>query len=232
MTLSASGAQLRGSINGCDEEHLPITEPNDVTRLHRDFFARPATIVAPALLGMRLVRLRDSTRIAGIIVETEAYCDADEPDLACHGDRANDGRPTDRTAIMFGSAGFAYVYFTYGMHWMFNIVTGKSDEANAVLIRALEPTEGFEAMEHNRPGRAKRDWTNGPAKLASALAIDRSMNGIDLCHPGSRVWVEDAGAVDGNRICVGPRIGLGNTPEPWRSMPWRFWLRDNIYVSR
>lgn len=218
-------------MDGCDRRQSPVFHLDDVTRLDRDFFSRPARIVAPALLGTRLIRLIDGTRVGGIIVETEAYCDADEPDLACHGDRANKGRPTERTAIMFGSAGFAYVYFTYGMHWMFNIVTGKAGEANAVLIRALEPAEGLEVMAHNRPGRQKRDWTNGPAKLASALAINRSINGIDLCHADSQVWVEKAGVVVGSRICVGPRIGLGNTPEPWHSIPWRFWLRDNVYVS-
>jgi DNA-3-methyladenine glycosylase len=111
-------------------------------QLGQDFYARPARTVAVELLGKKLVRLVDGRRLAGIIVETEAYCDAADPDLACHGDRANKGRPTPRTQVMFGPAGFAYVYFTYGVHWMFNIVTGQDGYANAVLIRALEPVEG------------------------------------------------------------------------------------------
>src|SRR5215207_9186175 len=119
--------------------------------LPQSFYARPARHVAADLLGKKLVRLLDGQRVAVYIVETEAYCDGDESDLACHGDRANKGKPTARTAVMFGPAGFAYVYFTYGMHWMFNIVTGQEGQANAVLIRALEPAEGEEIMAHNRP---------------------------------------------------------------------------------
>jgi DNA-3-methyladenine glycosylase len=97
----------------------------DSSRLPQPFYARPARVVAVELLGKRLVRLVDGQRVAGRIVEAEAYCDTRERDLACHGDRANWGRPTDRTRIMFGPAGHAYVYFTYGMHWMFNVVTGR-----------------------------------------------------------------------------------------------------------
>jgi DNA-3-methyladenine glycosylase len=109
---------------------------NEMRILPQDFYARPARVVAPELLGKKLVRMWNDQRIAGLIVETEAYCDADEPDLACHGDRANNGRPTSRTEVMFGPAGYSYIYFTYGMHWMFNIVTGETGQANAVLIRA------------------------------------------------------------------------------------------------
>jgi DNA-3-methyladenine glycosylase len=196
------------------------------------FYARPARTVATALLGKRLVRLLNGRRLAGIVVETEAYCDADEPDLACHGDRANNGRPTPRTAVMFGPAGLAYVYFTYGLHWMFNIVTGQTGQANAVLIRALEPVEGQDVMAARRRGLPRDLWTNGPAKLAQALAIDKSLNGANLCKPDGVIWLEEAPAVDPAYIAVGPRIGLGQTPEPWLSAPWRFWLRDNPFVSR
>jgi DNA-3-methyladenine glycosylase len=187
------------------------------------------------LLGKRLVRLVDGRRLSGIIVETEAYCDADEPDLACHGDRANNGRPTARTAVMFGPPGCAYVYFTYGMHWMFNIVTGQEGRAGAVLIRALEPVEGMEMMRANRNGRPQRELTNGPAKLAQALAIDKTLNGANLCAADGVIWVEagaaTADAATPDQIQTGPRIGLGQTPEPWLSKPWRFWIRDNAYVS-
>lgn len=201
-------------------------------RLQQSFFARPARQVAVDLLGKRLVRLVNGRILSGIIVETEAYCDADEPDLACHGDRANKGQPTPRTAVMFGPPGVAYVYFTYGVHWMFNIVTGQAGQANAVLIRALEPVDGIEAMVRNRNGRAGHELTNGPAKLAQALAIDKSLNKTNLCASDGVIWLENGPDIPADAIASGPRIGLGKTPEPWLSIPWRYWLRDNPFVSR
>lgn len=199
--------------------------------LPQSFYARPAREVAPALLGKRLVRLLNGQRLAGIIVETEAYCDAAEPDLACHGAR-NKGRPTERTRVMFGPAGHAYVYFTYGMHWMTNIVTGREGQANAVLLRALEPAEGADVLAAHRPCRPRDEWTNGPAKLSQALAIDKKLNGAHLTRPDSVLWIEDAPPLPPAAICRGPRIGLGKTPEPWFSMPWRYWVDGNSFVSR
>lgn len=204
--------------------------------LPRPFFARPARVVAQALLGKRLVRRlvhpdQTETVLSGIIVETEAYCDSDEPDLACHGTR-NKGRPTLRTAVMFGPAGHAYIYFTYGIHWMFNVVTGRPGEANAVLIRALEPVSGEAVMARLRHGRSRGEWTDGPAKLAQALAIDRSLNGANLCDPSGVLWIEDGPPLVESAVSSGPRIGLGKTPEPWYSLPWRYWVRGNQFVSR
>lgn len=202
-------------------------------KLTQDFYARPARQVAVDLLGKRLVRLIDGRRVSGIIVETEAYCDSEEPDLACHGDRANNGRPTPRTQVMFGAAGYAYIYFTYGIHWMFNIVTGQPGEANAVLIRALEPVEGEEIMALNRGGKRPRsEWTNGPAKLAQALAIDKKLNGANLFGPDGVIWIEDGPAIAPDVLGVGPRVGLGKTPEPWYSVPWRYWIEGNEFVSK
>lgn len=199
--------------------------------LPQEFYTRPAKAVAPDLLGKKLVRNLDGYRIAGMIVESEAYCDAEEPDLACHGDRANNGRPTPRTRVMFGPAGFGYVYFTYGMHWMFNVVTGETGQANAVLIRALEPLEGEWLIGQNRAGRERTEWTNGPAKLAKALAIDGNHNGVCLFKSDGGLWIEDQPSIAFANISTGPRVGLGNTPEPWLSKPWRYWLTDNKYVS-
>lgn len=199
--------------------------------LPQSFYARSARQVAAELLGKRLVRLLDDKRVSGIIVETEAYCDADEPDLACHGDRANDGRPTARTSMMFGPAGYAYVYFTYGMHWMFNVVTGNKGEANAVLVRALEPDEGLNTMRSLRR-RSDSELTNGPAKLAQALAIDKTLNGASLFESNGMIWIEDGIQITQEEIETGPRIGLGQTPEPWFSLPWRYWIRDQPFVSR
>lgn len=201
-------------------------------KLTATFFGKPARTVAQALLGKVLVRHCNGRRLSGLIVETEAYCDAAEPDLACHADRANGGNPTKRTAVMFGPPGQAYVYFTYGVHWMFNVVTGQKGQANAVLIRALEPVEGLDLMREHRGGRPETQLTNGPGKLAQALAIDKSLNGANLCAPDGVIWIEPAPDVAPNQIMVGPRIGMGKTPEPWYSIPWRYWLKDNKFVSR
>jgi DNA-3-methyladenine glycosylase len=189
--------------------------------------------VAAALLGKRLIRLVDGVRVGGRIVETEAYCDTegDALDLACHGS-ANRGRPTERTRVMFGPAGYAYVYFTYGMHWMFNVVTGAPGDANAVLIRALEPEQGEEIMGRRRSGRPRAEWTNGPAKLAQALEIDKSLDGACLFDPDGVIWIEDAPPVPLDEIEQGPRVGLGKTPEPWLSRPWRYWIAGHPFVSR
>ncbi len=198
--------------------------------LPQSFYARPARIVARDLLGKRLVRILDGERIAGLIVETEAYCDADVPDLACHA-RANNGRPTARTAVMFGPPGHAYIYFTYGMHWMFNVVTGEEGQANAVLLRALEPVEGEWLMAQHRQ-RSRPEWTNGPAKLTQALAISRALHGANLFAPDGVIGIEDGSPVAATAVRTGPRIGLGKTPEPWLSIPWRYWVAGNPFVSR
>ena len=201
-------------------------------RLEQAFYARSARIVAAELLGKRLVRRLNGRYVSGLIVETEAYCDGKEPDMACHGDRANNGRPTKRTAVMFGPAGFAYVYFTYGMHWMFNVVTGEEGRDNAVLVRALQPEEGADLMAQHRNGRSQTEWTNGPAKLAQALAIDQSLHGANLCDANGVIWLEDTPSANLDMICTGPRIGLGKTPEPWYSIPWRYWVCGNRFVSK
>ncbi|MCB8979753.1 MAG: DNA-3-methyladenine glycosylase [Ardenticatenaceae bacterium] len=197
-----------------------------------EFYARSARTVAQTLLGKTLVRQLNGRRLSGIIVETEAYCDGDTPDLACHGERVNNAQPTPRTAVMFGAAGVVYVYFTYGMHWMFNVVTGEPGQPNAVLVRALEPVEGMDQMTARRGERPLSELTNGPAKLAQALAIDKSFNGANLCVPDGVIWIEEAPAIDPSQIAVGPRIGMGKTPEPWYSMPWRYWLAGNPFVSK
>lgn len=199
-------------------------------QLPQAFYERPARTVAQDLLGKRLVRLLDGERVSGIIVETEAYCASEEPDLACHG-TANKGRPTARTEVMFGPPGHAYVYFTYGMHWMFNVVTGREGVASAVLVRALEPVEGEFLIARHR-GRPRHEWTNGPAKLTQALAIDGAFHGANLFLPGGVICIEDAPPIASGDVGVGPRIGLGKTPEPWLSMPWRFWIEGNSFVSR
>jgi len=186
-------------------------------RLPRRFFARPTLQVARDLLGQRLVHIIGGVRLAGRITETEAYIG--QTDLACH---ARFGL-TARSQVMFGRPGHAYVYFTYGMHWMLNVVTEPEGQPAAVLIRAILPEDGVPVMQSRRGPRASSTrLTDGPGKLAQALGIDKALNGHDMCAPGAALFVERAPAVPEAQIQRGPRIGLNNTPEPWKSMPWRF----------
>ncbi|MDD2521876.1 MAG: DNA-3-methyladenine glycosylase [Anaerolineaceae bacterium] len=184
-----------------------------------DFYERPAPLLAPDLIGKKLVRLQNGTRLAGIIIETEAY--QGQEDLACH---AHFGR-TKRNQVMYEEPGRAYVYFTYGMHWLLNIVADRFGHPAAVLIRAIFPVEGQELMALNRPNLANsHQWLNGPAKLTQALALNGSMNGYDLTKPGAELFLEEGTAVPAELVNIGPRIGLGKTPEPWLSIPWRWEL--------
>jgi len=189
-------------------------------RLPRRFFARPTLEVARDLLGQRLVRVWNGKRLAGIISETEAYIG--ESDLACH---ARFGR-TPRSEVMYHAPGHVYVYFTYGMHWMLNVVTEMEDFPAAVLVRAIMPTEGMPLMRERR-GRPDAILTDGPAKLTQALGIDRQLNGHDLCSREAVLFIEKAPPRPNARILRGPRIGLGNTPEPWLSKKWNFKIRDS-----
>ncbi len=194
--------------------------------LPRSFFDRPTQTVARELLGCRLVRKLGGTLLAGTVVETEAYIG--ERDLACH---AKSGR-TPRTEIMYGPPGFAYVYFTYGMHWMLNLVTEAAGFPAAVLIRALEPLEGIARMQELRGGKPLSQLASGPAKLTQALGIARGENGLDCCRPDSPLTLAPAEVVPPSSVVATPRIGLGQTPEPWLSKPWRFTIRGNGFVSR
>jgi DNA-3-methyladenine glycosylase len=185
--------------------------------LQRDFYDRPALEVARDLVGCRLVRSLNGKHMAGLILETEAY--QGEDDLGCH---ASAGK-TSRTSVMYGPPGHAYVYFTYGMHWLLNAVTDGEGTPAAVLIRAIHPVEGENLMAENRPYNAgKSGWTDGPAKLTLALAVDGDLNTVDLCNRGSGLWIEDGTPVPDKRITRKPRLGLNSVPEPWRSIPWRF----------
>jgi len=185
--------------------------------LQRTFYNRPALEVARDLLGCRLVRFQNGQRLSGWIVETEAY--QGEEDLGCH---ASAGK-THRTAVMYGPPGHAYVYFTYGMHWLLNAVTSREGTPAAVLIRAIQPEAGLEAMAENRPYQARKSgWTDGPAKLTQAFDINGDLNSIDLCSQGSGLWIESGQAVHDGQVSQTARIGLNSVPEPWRSIPWRF----------
>ncbi|MBK9926169.1 MAG: DNA-3-methyladenine glycosylase [Anaerolineales bacterium] len=181
----------------------------------RDFYNRPTLTVARELIGARLVRILDGVKLVGIITETEAYIS--EKDLACH---CKAGR-TPRTQVMYGEPGHAYVYFTYGNHWILNAVTEQEGFPAAVLIRAIQPIEGVEVMLERRNGRD----TFGPGKLCQAMGITKSENTVDLTETGSGLWIEAGVKVPNKAVTKGPRVGLNNTPEPWLSKPWRFLVK-------
>jgi DNA-3-methyladenine glycosylase len=193
-------------------------------RLARTFYARDTVQVARDLLGRRLVRRLEGERLSGRIVETEAY--VGEADAASHASRGQ----TARNAVMFGPAGHAYVYFIYGMHYCFNVVTEQEGFGAAVLIRALEPLEGIDAMRRHRHGRDGVELTNGPAKLCYALAIDRDLNGADLVQ-GDALWIESGEPLPQEDVASGPRVGVRGDKRAL-TVPWRFWVKDHPYVSK
>ncbi|MGD9793336.1 MAG: DNA-3-methyladenine glycosylase [Acidimicrobiia bacterium] len=182
------------------------------------FFDRSALEVAPDLIGCVLV----SGQCRGRIVEVEAYLNVD--DAASHAHRGM----TARNAVMFGPSGRLYVYFTYGMHWCANVVTGPLHDGQAVLLRGLEPIEGLEIMRERRQ-RARRDvdLTNGPAKLCEAFGIGGADNGADLV--GGPIRLEPRSeSIDQRLIVASPRIGISKAID----QPWRWALAGNRFVSR
>lgn len=189
-------------------------------KLERSFYAQPTLNVARELLGKYLVRWTDAGPIVGKIVETEAYVGPE--DQASHASR---GR-TRRTEVMFGPPGFAYVYLIYGMYSCFNVVTEEEGYPAAVLIRAVEPVL---PQPPDRVHNRKSLPTNGPGKVCRYFAIDRSLNGVDLC--GSLLFIEDRGTtLAPEEIVTTTRIGV-DYAGPWKDKPWRFYLRGNLYVS-
>ena len=191
-------------------------------KLERPFYERPTVEVARQLLGKYLVRKhRDGTTV-GRIVETEAYVGPE--DKACHASR---GR-TPRTEIMFGPAGYAYVYFVYGFHYMLNIVTEGLDFPAAVLIRAVEPVAGIELMEQRRDTEQARNLASGPGKLCEAFAIDRSLNGSDVC--GRVLYIRDDGEPT-PAIVTRSRVGVDYAGK-WKHKPWRFLISGSPFVSK
>ena len=184
--------------------------------LNSDFYNCSTVLVARELLGMVLVRNLKGARISGIITETEAY--VGETDLGCH---AKAGL-TKRTKVMYEEPGHAYVYFTYGHHWMLNAVTGRVGFPAAVLLRAIHPLEGAEIINANRQGRD----TKGPGKLTQAMEINKEFNTIDLCSKDSGLWIEKGIPIPDENVTIGPRVGLYTVPEPWKSKPWNFKVKE------
>lgn len=188
-------------------------------RLRRPFYARDPLDVAPELLNKVLVH---GDR-AGRIVEVEAYRGADDP--ASHAYRG----PTPRTEVMFGPPGHLYVYFTYGMHWCANAVTSADGEAGAVLIRALAPLRGIDAMRAARPAaRRLVDVANGPAKACQALGIHGAHDGADLVAADQAIAIVDDDTAPPDAPVVGPRIGISVAVD----RPWRFSVPGDPHRSK
>lgn len=204
-------------------------------RLGRDFFARPTLQVARDLVGRRLVRIRRGRRLAGRIVEVEAYIGAS--DSACHGRSGI----TARNRALFGSPGRAYVYFSYGLHHLLNCVTEEEGFPAAVLLRALEPEEGLKTMTRlrggtgqgrGRQGERPPSWlAGGPARLCQALDIDLRLNGVDLVlHDG--LLLEEGEPPGRRAITATPRIGIDYAEARDRLAPWRFVAKASPCLSR
>lgn len=196
--------------------------------LPRSFYTRPTITVAKDLLGKIFVRKLGARIYKGKIVETEAYL---HNDPASHSFRGI----TERTKVMFYQGGFLYVYFTYGMHFCANVVTGKEGIGEAVLIRAVEPLEGIARMMGNRfaakphlrvEKNAQLLLTNGPAKFAQAFQLTTKESGTDLL--GGKIFIFNSGIRDKSKIVAASRIGLTVAKEK----KWRFYLKDSRWVSK
>lgn len=201
----------------------------NVKRLDALFYEREDVVqISKDLLGKVLVTSFDNLKTAGIIVETEAYRGPD--DKASH---AYNGRYTKRTKVMYGKGGLAYVYLCYGIHHLFNIVTGQKGKAHAVLIRAIEPLEDVETMlKRRKRDRLKPQLTAGPGVMSKALGITKEHTGMDMTLPDSKIWVEDRNLyVDPANIIESPRVGVAYAEE-CANWNWRFRIAGNQWTSK
>lgn len=190
----------------------------------KSFFQRKNVVqIAKELLGKTIATEIYGQVTSGIIVETEAYSFRER---GCH---AYQNRMTERNRVMFEEGGVAYVYLCYGIHNLFNIVTNKSDKAEAVLIRSLQPVQGEDLMLERMRTTSLKRITSGPGKLTKALGIDRSHNGKDLMT--SDLWIEEGIRVAKKDILAVTRIGIDYAGEDAK-LPWRFYLNDNVWVSK
>jgi DNA-3-methyladenine glycosylase len=201
-------------------------------KLPREFYLREDTLrIAQDLIGKLLVVPTETgERVSGMIVETEDYLG--EIDKAAHSYK---NRRTARNEITYAVGGHAYVFFIYGMYFQFNIVCGAKDSPHVVLIRALEPIENIGTMRERRLSKnplstmPDKNLTSGPGKLCIALDINRRLNGEDLL--GGNIWLEDYRSFSSEEIKIGKRIGI-DYAEEFAEKPWRFWLKNNLYVSK
>jgi DNA-3-methyladenine glycosylase len=198
-----------------------VTNTGRAAVLPVSFFDRSAELVAAELLGAIVVSRTGGVRTAGRIVETEAYLGTDDP--ASHGYR---DRQTARNAALFGPPGLWYVYLSYGLHWCTNLVCERPGKGSAVLLRALEPLEGWDAMRRRRGAAADRALCAGPGRLSQALSITRALDGVGM-H-GSDVEVIAGVPPTSAEVDTGPRVGITRAVE-W---PLRFWIRGSRWISR
>ncbi|HYJ76718.1 MAG TPA: DNA-3-methyladenine glycosylase [Kineosporiaceae bacterium] len=199
--------------------------PTDADRLPRSALEDWSVQLAPALLGVRIVTELGGERVAVRLTEVEAYMGEDDP-----GSHAFRG-PTPRTQIMFGAAGFLYVYFTYGMHWCANVVCGPTGAASAVLLRAGEVVEGVDVARARRPAaRSEAELARGPARLTTALGIGGGQDGVDLVTD-PQLWLEPASVAASVPVRTGPRVGIRGDGGDGVRFPWRFWLDGDPTVS-
>ena len=192
--------------------------------MNHSFFRQDTVELARKLLGSMLLHRTIEGVAAGMIVETEAYVGA--IDKACH---AWQNR-SERTEIMYHDGGYAYVYFIYGMHHCFNVVTGPEGEGNAVLIRALEPVVGLELMRKRRQTNQLHNLCSGPGKVCQALGITKNEYGLDLCDPASPLRLKKYRYIPDEQTAASPRINVAYAEEA-AAWPWRFYVKDNAYVS-
>jgi len=188
------------------------------------FLNENVTEVAKNLLGKKLCSNFNGKLTSGIIVETEAY--SGRNDKACH---ANNGKRTKRNEVMYGEGGLAYVYFCYGIHSMFNVVTNVKDTADAVLIRAIEPLEGIDVMIERRGTKGPERITSGPGNVCKALGIELIHNQEDLS--GTTLWIEEGNLIQSDNIIARPRVGVDYAGED-ALLLWRYYIRDNKWISK
>ena len=181
------------------------------------------------MLGKKIFTSFDGILVGGIIVETEAYRAPD--DKACH---AYGNKVTNRTKTMFSKGGTLYVYISYGIHRMINVVTAPKGKAHAILIRAIEPTIGVEKMlERRNHTQLTHESLNGPGKSAKAMGVKKDHDGLFLCDKSSGIWIEDSGrVVNKEDIEVGPRVGMSIHTGTDAHRPWRFYIKNNKWVSK
>jgi DNA-3-methyladenine glycosylase len=200
-----------------------MMHPPPPIKLPRSFYSRSTLDVANDLLGKVLIRRLGRRKLAGRIVETEAY--VGPHDLACHASKGH----TPRTAVMFGPPGFAYVYMIYGFYFCLNVVTEREGYPAAVLIRAVEPLEGVDLMKKLRRHPVRHtNIASGPGKLCMAMSIDKQLNGADLL--GTTIWIEDRN-IDRGAILTSPRVGV-DYAGAYKDKPWRFFVDGSTHVSR
>jgi len=194
--------------------------------LDSKFYKGDVHKIAESLLGKTFVRIFNNNVLSGKIVEVEAY-----DGLTDEASHAFNGK-TKRNEVMFKQGGLLYVYFTYGMHYCANVVTGNTNDPKAILLRGIEPIEGLEQMSLNRFGKksfTRKEFinlTNGPAKLCKAFGIERPENGIDLT--GDEIFILDSPKLNKSEIIITTRIGINKSIN----LPWRYYIKNNPFVSK